>query len=165
MSIKGQGHYLTLAKDHSDFKIKTCFSRKLLRHLEPNFIWKLIGAWEWKFLQMNRVIWPRWPPCPYMVETFKNLLLQNQLTDGLGTLYVALGTWVLPRMFKWWPWVDLDLFYSKIKYGKMLIHRISWKVLKILALKMVNRVVLISKWRFVGEKVKVIFWPLIQEQP
>ena len=27
----------------------------------------------------------------------------------------------------------LDLFYGKIKYGKMLIHRISWKVLKILA--------------------------------
>ena len=24
--------------------------------------------------------------------TFKNLLLQNQLTDGLGTWYVALGT-------------------------------------------------------------------------
>ena len=28
MSIKGQGHYLTLAKGHSDFKIKTCFSQE-----------------------------------------------------------------------------------------------------------------------------------------
>ena len=36
MSIKGQGHYLNLAIVHSDFKIKTCFSRKLLSHLEPN---------------------------------------------------------------------------------------------------------------------------------
>ena len=33
-----QGHYLTLAKGHSDFKIKSCFSQKLLSHLEPNFI-------------------------------------------------------------------------------------------------------------------------------
>ena len=32
-------------------------------------------------------------------------------------------------------------------------------------IKMVNRVVLISKWRFVGEKVKVIVWPLTQELP
>ena len=37
-SIKGQGHYLTLAKGHSDFKIKSSFSQKLLSHLESNFI-------------------------------------------------------------------------------------------------------------------------------
>ena len=30
MSIKGQGHSLTLVKDHSDFKVKTCFSQKQL---------------------------------------------------------------------------------------------------------------------------------------
>ena len=28
MSIKGQGHCLTLAKGHSDFKVKTCFFLK-----------------------------------------------------------------------------------------------------------------------------------------
>ena len=28
MSIKGQGHSLTLVKGHSDFKVKTCFSKK-----------------------------------------------------------------------------------------------------------------------------------------
>ena len=36
--IKGQAHYFTLAKDHSDFKIKSSFSQKLLSHLKPNFI-------------------------------------------------------------------------------------------------------------------------------
>ena len=36
--MKLKRHYLTLAKGHSDFKIKTGFSRKLLSHLEPNFI-------------------------------------------------------------------------------------------------------------------------------
>ena len=163
MSIKGQGHYLTLAKGHSDFKSKTCFSQKLLSLLEPNFFWKLMGECEWKFIQMKTVTWPRWAPCPYMVNTFKNLLLQNQLTDGLGTWYVALGTWVLPRMFKWWPWVDLDYFYGKVKYGKMLIGFNG--SFEDFGIKMVNRVVLISKWRFVGETVKVIVWPLTQELP
>ena len=37
---------LTLAKGHSDFKIKTCFSRKLWSHLEPNFICKSTGERE-----------------------------------------------------------------------------------------------------------------------
>ena len=35
---QSQGHYLTLAKGQSDFKIKSCFSQKLLSYLEPNFI-------------------------------------------------------------------------------------------------------------------------------
>ena len=24
---------------------------------------------------------------------------------------------VLPRLFKLWPWIDLDLFYIKVKHG------------------------------------------------
>ena len=24
---------------------------------------------------------------------------------------------VLPKLFKLWPWVDLDLFYAKVKFG------------------------------------------------
>ena len=32
-------------------------------------------------------------------------------------------------------------------------------------IKMEIRIVLISKWRFVGEKVKVIIWPLTQDPP
>ena len=34
MSVKGQGHSLTLVKGHSDFKVKTCFSQKQLGDLE-----------------------------------------------------------------------------------------------------------------------------------
>ena len=37
VSAKGQVHSLTLAEGHSDFKIKSCFSQKLLGHLKPNF--------------------------------------------------------------------------------------------------------------------------------
>ena len=77
-SIIGQGRFLTLVNGHSDFKVKTCFSEKLLNDLEPKFMWKLEGAWEWKFIQMSWVTWSTWPPCPYMIKTLKNLLLQNQ---------------------------------------------------------------------------------------
>ena len=35
---QSQGHYLTLVKGHSDFKINSCFSLILLSQLEPNFI-------------------------------------------------------------------------------------------------------------------------------
>ena len=52
-----------------------------------------------------------------MVKTLKNLLLQKQLTDDLETWYVALSMQVLPRLFKLWPWVELDPFYTKVKFG------------------------------------------------
>ena len=52
-----------------------------------------------------------------MEKTLKNLLLQNQLTNDLETSYVALCMCVLSRFFKLSPWVDLDLFYAKVKFG------------------------------------------------
>ena len=33
----------------------------------------------------------RWPPCPFMVKTFKTLLFQNPKSYDLETWYVALG--------------------------------------------------------------------------
>ena len=47
---------------------------------------------------------------------YKNLkyLLQNQLTEGLDTWYVASGTRVLPRLFKRLLRVDLDLKKGQI---------------------------------------------------
>ena len=70
---------------------------------------------------MVQVTWPRWPPCPYMVKTFKNLLLQNQKSYDLETWHVALGTQGLRSLFKWWPWVDLDLYYGKVKLGHLYV--------------------------------------------
>ena len=31
--------------------------------------------------------------------------------------YVALVTPPHHNLLKWWPWVDLDLFYGKVKFG------------------------------------------------
>ena len=42
-----------------------------------------------------------------MVKTLQNLLLQ----------YIALSMQVLPILFKLLPWVDLDTFYAKVKFG------------------------------------------------
>ena len=66
---------------------------------------------EWKFVQMVLVTWPRWQPCPYMVKTFKNLLLQNRMTEPndrslkLGIQHLALKYYQF--LFEWRPQVDL----------------------------------------------------------
>ena len=62
---------------------------------------------------MVQVTWPRWPPCSYMVKTFKNLLLQNQKSYDLETWHVALGTQALQSLYKWWPWVTLTYFTAR----------------------------------------------------
>ena len=74
---------------------------------------------EWKFVQMVLITWPRWLPCPYMVKTLKNFLLQNQKTDDLESWYAASGAWELWSLFKWWLWVDADLFYGKVEFGPL----------------------------------------------
>ena len=40
--------------------------------------------------------------------------------------------------------LSLTLFYGKVKDGKMLEQKMSWKFLEILALELVNTVVLMS---------------------
>ena len=91
-----------------------------------------------KFVQIVQVKWPTWLSCLFMVKNFTFLLLSNQWIDCLEIWYVALGTGLLLRLFKKWPLVDLRLFYGKIKYGKILEHKISWKILKIFYLKSSN---------------------------
>ena len=59
----------------------------------------------------------KWPPCPYMLKSFQNLLLWNRKADELENWYAASSTRVLPNLFKWCPWVDIDLFYGKVKFG------------------------------------------------
>ena len=53
---------------------------------------------------------------PIYGKKLKNLLPQNQKADDLESWYAASGAWVLP---KWWPWVELDLFYGKVKFAPL----------------------------------------------
>ena len=57
--------------------------------------------------------------CPYMVKAIKDNFLWNRKADDLETWYTALSTQVLPSLFKCCPWVDLSLFYSKVKFGPL----------------------------------------------
>ena len=100
---------------HSDSTFSNFFSsKKHLGRLKPNFLWSLSGMLGWKFVQMFRATWPRWLPSPYMVKTFKNVLLRNQEADDIETWYEASSTQVLPNWFKWWHWVDLVHFYDMV---------------------------------------------------
>ena len=52
----------------------------------------------------------------YCKYTFKNLLSKNHLANFDETWYEALETQALYLLFKLRPWVDLDLFYGKVKF-------------------------------------------------
>ena len=56
---------------------------------------------------------------PIYGKNLKNILLRNQKADDLETWYAASGAQILPSLFKQWPWVDLDLFYGKVKFGPL----------------------------------------------
>ena len=64
-----------------------------------------------------------------MVKTLKNLLLWNQKADYLETWYETSGTQVLPNLFKWWPWDDVDLFYGKVKFGPLCFYMEKCKIM------------------------------------
>ena len=118
--MEGQGHFLTLAPGHLHMKIKTCFSKKLVGYFEPNFVCKL----SWKSMKMMLVTWSRWPPSAgHMIKMapkpIHGKFLRNCWTNFHETWYVAFWTPAYPSFFKWWPWVDLDLFYGKVKFGNI----------------------------------------------
>ena len=117
MSIKGQGLSLTLVKGHSDFKVKICFSAETVGQFGTKIHMKALGRIGMKIYTNELGHMTNVAAMPYMVKTLKKLLLQNQLTSDLETLYVALSMQVLPKLFKLLPWVDLDTFYAKVKFG------------------------------------------------
>ena len=144
------------------WKLKLVFLKNHWPIFNQIFVCKLAGTRKWKFDDMMPVTWPRWPPRPYMVKN----LLQNGWMDFNKTWYVALGTPAHYSLFKWWPWVDLDLIYGWVKFGKLGFSIgknwklwIFQKLLKPVTLKLLDAdnllIELIKVW-----KVKVIFLTL-----
>ena len=82
-----------------------------------NFIWSLFRVGERKIAKMVAVRWPSWPPRPYMVKTFKNLLLQNRECLGAEPLQESSGTGGLPTLLKELSYVDVWPFYGKVKFA------------------------------------------------
>ena len=50
---------------------------------------------------------------PIYGKIFKNLLLQNQISPGALSLHKSSGTGDLPKLPKWWSYVEIWSFYSK----------------------------------------------------
>ena len=79
---------------------------EVLNNPPTKFSWKSLAAkqvnmyWADKIRRKASFYSSRWPPCPYMVKTLKNLLLQNQNSFGSVSWYKALGTQDLPSLFK-----------------------------------------------------------------
>ena len=121
MNVKGQSHSLTLVQGHSESTFSNFFSWETARLIEAKF--HVEPQWDG-----GTKVFPNGPGLMTKIaamaihgkkkKKWKILLLWNQMADDLESLYAALGTQVLPNLFKWWPWVDLDIFYyGKVKSG------------------------------------------------
>ena len=62
---------------------------------------------ERKIAKMVAVRRLRWPPCPYMVKTFKNLLLHNRGCLGAESLHESSGTGGQPKLLKELSYVEV----------------------------------------------------------
>ena len=54
------------------------------------------------------------PPCPYMVKSFKNLLLQNRESLVAESLLKSSGMAGLPKLLKEWSYIDIWPFYIEV---------------------------------------------------
>ena len=61
---------------------------------------------ERKIAKMVAVPRPGWPPCPYMVKTFKNLL-HNRECLGAESLHESSGMGGQPKLLKEMSYVDV----------------------------------------------------------
>ena len=55
---------------------------------------------------------------PIYGKTFKIFFFETNrpMAFGLDTVYIALGTQALQILIKWWPRIDHDLLYGKVKF-------------------------------------------------
>ena len=102
-------------------EFQTTSTQEPLGQFCSNFIWSLLRLGEWKIAKMVAVRWPRWPPHPYMVKTFKNLLLQNRECFGTEPLQASSGTGGLPTLLKELSYGDVWPFYGKVNFASVCI--------------------------------------------
>ena len=105
--------------------ISNDFSSEASGPMCSNFMWSLFGEGEQKIAKMVMVHWPKWLPCPYMVKTFKNLLLQNQISPWPYSLHKLWGTGDLPNLLKWWSYVNVWPFTAR---SNLLFHAFIWAI-------------------------------------
>ena len=121
MNINGQGNSVTLVKDHSDWTFANFFSLETTKLIEAKF--HVEPPWDG-----GTIVCSNGPghmtnmaDMPIYGKNLKNLPW-NQKADDPESWCVASGARVLTSLFKWWPWVDHDLFYSKVKFGSLCFY-------------------------------------------
>ena len=119
MNFKGQGYLLNLVQGHSDSTFSNFFFLKPAWPIEAKFY--VEPPWDGGMIDClngpDRMI--NMAAMPIYGSNLKNLFLWNQKADDLESWYAALGTRILPNLFKWWPLVDLDLFYGNVQFGPL----------------------------------------------
>ena len=103
------------------WEFQTTSPPKPLSQFYSNFIWSYLRSGERKIVKMVAVHWPRWPPCPYMVKNFENLLLQNRGCLGAEFMLKSSTTGDLPKLLKRLSYVDIWPFYGKVKFASLCI--------------------------------------------
>ena len=108
-------------------------NRKIVENFKFLLLWRhwakfaqisyyaFLSQWKERLLKMVAVGRPRWPPCPYMVRPFKNLLLQNWGCLGAKSVHKSSGTGDLPKLLKRLSYVDIWPFYGKVKFASLCI--------------------------------------------
>ena len=92
INTKNQGYLLISGLDTSYSILLTSTPQKMLGCLKLNYMWRLHGMWEFKFVLGFWVTWPRFTPCQYirMVKPFTNPLLR---TERPMTLKLGVQPW------------------------------------------------------------------------
>ena len=103
------------------WEFQTTSPLKPLSQFCSNFIWSHLRVGKQKIAKIVGVSWPRWPPCPYMIKTFKNLLLQNRECLGAKSLHKSSGTRGLPKLLKEFSYVDIWPFCGRVKFASLCI--------------------------------------------
>ena len=137
MSIKGQGHSLTLVKGHSDFNVKTCFSQKQLGDLEPKFKWKLEGKKGMKIYTNEMGHMTNLAAMPIYGKNIKKSSSPEPIDRWPWNLVCSIvygsTTKVIQIMTLGWPWLTLcqgQILSHRLLYGKKWKLFIFWKLLQ-----------------------------------
>ena len=120
-------------------------------------------AGEGKIAKMGMVHWSRWLPCPYMVKTLKNLLLEKQISPGPKSLHKLWGTGDLPKLLKWWFCVDIWPFLPP--RSNLLTHAFVWAIyiyiesIEMTCRSTVVKIVLIGNLRWPSSCLYLLYFP------
>ena len=172
--LQGQCHFPMHLYEPHPFEWENCWEFQTTSPLNnlsqfcSVFIWSHLRVGKQKIAKIIAVHWPRWWPCPYMVKTFKKLLLQNQECLGTESLHKSLETRGLPKLLKEFSWHLTFLWQGQVCFPMHLYepHTFECENFKELLLwSQWAKFAQISYWAFLGlgnKRLLKWLWFLVQ---